>query len=220
MRSSRCLTGNLWGTIPYLWKIRKLDHPFQDPTSPPLRDSAPWKRLQSPQFSWRMCPCVLVAEEPWGHTGYWQERYFLNFRGDTFRLIPIFNCIRMRKLYLLTGGTWPRHTHTASKMCGQLLWLNLEIFLRTLWSAAAFRKVGKGSNNKIEDTFLIPVLVLLCQYHQERPIYLPTTALQAPNAEVFQGYPNQKGLLSISKPWEEQSKDPSHPATLHNSFFK
>lgn len=164
-------------------------------------------------------PSVLAAEEPRGHTWYQQKRYFLTFRGDIFKPIPIFNCIRMWKLYLLTGGAWPRHAHTASKPRGQLLWLNLEIFLWTLQSAMAFRWVGTGSNDKIGDTFWIPALVLLCQYCQERPIYLPTMALQAPNAAVFQGYPNQKALLSVSKPWEEQSKDPSHPATLRNSFF-
>lgn len=43
------------------------------------------------------------------------------------------------------------------------------------------------------DTFLIPALVLLCQYHQERPIHAPAMALQAPNTVVFQGCPNQRG---------------------------
>lgn len=41
---------------------------------------------------------------------------------------------------------------------------------------AELREVGKGSNNKIGDTFLIPALALLCQYHQEQ-IHLSTTAL-------------------------------------------
>lgn len=38
-------------------------------------------------------PHVLVAEEPGGHTGYQRERYFLTFRGDTFKRVPVFNCM-------------------------------------------------------------------------------------------------------------------------------
>lgn len=61
----------------------------------------------------------------------------------------------------------------------------------------------KSFNNKSGDTFYSQCWFCAASITRRRCF---TRALQAPNAAVFQGNPT-KGLLPISKPWEEQSSN-------------
>lgn len=167
---------------------------------------------------------MLAAREPGGCPGAGAE-VCSQLWGDTFKPNPKFNCIRMWRVCLLPEGTWPRHTHTASRTCGQLLWLHLETFLWTLQSATACSKAGKGSDSEMGNTSLsqhrmcpasttgrdwCTSLLWLCKPQMQHQ-GLPSAAIRTSE---------QKALLSLRKSWKEPKSNPLPLSNIVQSLLQ